>query len=849
MSIIGSFRAAPRRPFSALLRVALVFVLCLSVLRRPVRADCDSQQVWVPPTQTWVPPQDVWVPPSTIWVPASVVLVPETTVWEPEHVVWVEEQVVWVPEQVVWVPESTIWVEATTIWVAEQTIWVEESTVWVDGYTYWVDESWSWNEETQDWDYTPGHEEYVPGYQMTIPAHEEVIPAHEETIPAHEEVIPAHEETIPAHEETIPGHYEFVEGRWVVVPEHYEEVPAHEETVPGYWRTDPGYYQEVTPGYWQTVPVITWSAFNDITAESEVSGWTPDASTVPVGQNVTQTRVMNYTHTTGERSCAGDVRNIQTYTETVSETRTVPSTGSGGGGGGGGTNPPPPPPPNPSTTYSLTVIGGWGSATGLAPGTSREIWHSVPPANTHFAGWDIVGPGTMANSTTTSRGNITIGEGDVYARPIFVPAPTGATFWVDVNRDGIPDEVFQDGVGGYAAEVHARFELEPVFSTSFLTQANDWFNSFDSDHDGRIALGQYQSIWSSSLAFYDAVVPYNMHYATFDAKAGERYVICKGLGIGGFEWADLTEHTVTANSRITIPILEVAHHIYRFYVVRLGKPNDAVPLDLDNPHTWPQPYKNFFFNNNLDWDEFTLEELGDTDFLDLIYGGSLSHAQAERLVVPVFAFAGALPRVLPPQVQHRLGEITQKIFEALGGAVAIETIKALVEKLLTKKQDLPFSFVVYEMKNTITGQYYVGRTHGPGNHNLVLQRRFASHETNPIPHLRKSRAAGWTVIFFNSYHDMSNWDPGAWSAMRGREQSVMDAYKTYFPARPLVNIDRAVDVANGLGRVYHDSSRFYFPPEIHSFTGNPSLTGGVVPIVFRIIDYAWYPLNHGVRAP
>ncbi len=361
----------PRWLRPAFLRIGCLWLVLAAGLANPARAEEGK---------IWVPPQDVEVPARTVTHPAQPIIVPEVRRW--------------VPESTVTVPASTRWVPEQTIWVGEQVVSVPEQVVWIDGYTVWIDEQWSWNEETQDWDYTPGYEQTVPGHEETIPGYDYTIPAHEETIPGYEETVPEHEETVPGYEEVIPEHEE-------TIPEWTETIPAHIETIPGYWR-DPEWAAFDEVGDWQPAGewlpstsefpighlflqsraiakerrqgerselgeerdvVVTvaeaaiesqeaygtmevWTDFTTI-SDAPLSEWSPDPSTVPLGEHFNQSRLVIRTHRMGQRNQLGEERNVTTETgemEVVQAsigTKVVvvdpPTGGSGGGTTGGGT--------------------------------------------------------------------------------------------------------------------------------------------------------------------------------------------------------------------------------------------------------------------------------------------------------------------------------------------------------------------------------------------------------------------------------------------------------------------------------------------------------------------------------
>jgi hypothetical protein len=87
------------------------------------------------------------------------------------------------------------------------------------------------------------------------------------------------------------------------------------------------FYQDATG----TKP-LTWTGFNE-PGSWYYSAWSPDPSTVPIGQTFEQSRTAYRDHRIGERNELGGERNVTTTTET-GETSYQNNVGTGGGGGG-----------------------------------------------------------------------------------------------------------------------------------------------------------------------------------------------------------------------------------------------------------------------------------------------------------------------------------------------------------------------------------------------------------------------------------------------------------------------------------------------------------------------------------
>lgn len=185
------------------------------------------------------------------------------------------------------------------------------STVWVDGHSTsnWVEGSWSanWVEGYWDSSWTDGFwtSEWVDGTWVDF--------------------------EVPAHMESV-----WVEGEWVTVtvPAQYVE-PFW---VDGYWgwTLSPGYWSQaiVVPAHWEGPWV--WSDFDEPAGDwFDYTPWSPDPATVPASQSFTQTRTASRNRHMGQRNEAGDERNVTTYTEPGSFSRTEAGTGATSPVGGG----------------------------------------------------------------------------------------------------------------------------------------------------------------------------------------------------------------------------------------------------------------------------------------------------------------------------------------------------------------------------------------------------------------------------------------------------------------------------------------------------------------------------------
>ena len=112
-------------------------------------------------------------------------------------------------------------------------------------------------------------------------------------------------------------------------------------------------------------------------------------------------------------------------------------------------------------------------------------------------------------------------------------------------------------------------------------------------------------------------------------------------------------------------------------------------------------------------------------------------------------------------------------------------------------------YITYTLTND-KGQIYVGRSSGFGSPEAVMKRRFYAH------HMR--------LFNFNKYKiDKAARGPGAYEAIRGREQQLMDSLGGIGSPK-LANRIRGVSAINIRGREYHNMSNLFFG-NIAPYTG------------------------------
>ena len=345
-----------------------------------------------------------------------------------------------------------------------------------------------------------------------------------------------------------------------------------------------------------TGPAEVWTDFSEVVSSSPTSEWAPATSTQPVNQVFTQTRTLSVTRRTGQRNAAGVERNV-VVSSPSQETETNPNAvGTGpatpppptGGGGGGGT----------PSGYSLTVIGGSGSGTGLASGAVRNISASVPDGH-HFAGWTILGSGTLETHRLARNGRVAMGNGDVIVEADYVDITPGQPFWMDVDGDGFPDEVFPRGVGGFSY-VFDNFSavVDPEITLTFnWSPFNVWLNglvgwsfapngtreSINPDH--------WVGGWNLRPDFGTTITVLCDVSGAFAAVPGERYSILPAES--DISWRGLLPAVITGVIGGFFDTDQFADSIGRYFLVRHGKPT---PTKNATPTLFTYPSSAFVFS-------------------------------------------------------------------------------------------------------------------------------------------------------------------------------------------------------------------------------------------------------------
>jgi hypothetical protein len=428
-------------------------------------------------------------------------------------------------------------------WVDDQTITVVDA----EAYTYTVVDVPAYTITVVD----------VPGYTITV-----------EDVPAYDEII-----------ELEPEYYEGTYQSGYI--ETVVDVPAWEETV-----VDAAAYEEIVvdvPAYDEFVPDDDgWAGFDEVADVQEINGWSPAVGTVAAGQIFTQTCLVNRIHVTGERNPCGAVRNTGSYAETASETRQamgmmLVNEGGGGSGGGGPV----------STGYALTVIGGTGSATGIAAGTAVDISaQGIAVNDQYFTGWSVVsGPATLETSPISWRGRVTLGSGNVVIRANYAQATPGQPFWMDVNNDGIPDEIVPQGVGNFTVLFDDfRSEVDPEMELSFNWQPfNNWFASIPgwffapgTTQERFITPEHFYFGFDFQPSFGAPVRTYCTANLDFPTQAGERYSILTRAR-GGEWWGFFGDviASISGEPRYATDTSKNVEAIPRYYLARHGKIEDT----------------------------------------------------------------------------------------------------------------------------------------------------------------------------------------------------------------------------------------------------------------------------------
>jgi hypothetical protein len=478
------------------------------------------------------------------------------------------------------------------------------------------------------------HPEYVPPV-----THPEYVPP--VTHPEYVQPV-THTETVPAvtHTEYVPG-YEDEFGNWVegydvvvVDAEAYEvtvvDAEGYEITVvdaegytitvvdsEGYTITvvdaeaydeivedEPAYFEGTyQSGYIETVVDVPawdeivvdvaaydefvpdesgWGAFDEVTAVQENSGWSPEVGTVAAGTVFTQTRLVTRTHSTGERNPCGAERNAGSYAETASETQQAMGmmlvtggggTAGGGGSGGGGAG----------AGFTLTVIGGTGSGTGIAAGAIQQISAQGLAANDqYFTGWSVVsGPATLETSPISWSGSVVMGSGNVVIQANYAQATPGQPFWMDVNNDGIPDEITQQNVAGFTVlfddfRSEVDLEMEPAFNwqpfNNWFASVPGWFFAPGTTQERFITPEHFYFGFDFQPSFGATITTYCTANLDFPTQAGERYIILTRARNGAW-WGSLGGliTSISGETRYASDISQDVTLIPKYYLARHGR--------------------------------------------------------------------------------------------------------------------------------------------------------------------------------------------------------------------------------------------------------------------------------------
>jgi len=394
-----------------------------------------------------------------------------------------------------------------------------------------------------------------------------------------------------AYDEEVVDEPAYVEGSFQSgYVETVVDTPAWDETV-----VDQAAREETVvdvAAYDEIVPIEpdegSWSAFDEVTATQPTGAWSPATNTVPAGQIFTQTSTVTRTHSTGQRNPCGGTRNESSYLETALESQQAMGmmlvTGGGSGGGGGGT----------TSGYTLTVIGGNGSGTGIAAGTTQQISAQGLAANDqYFTGWSVVsGPATFETSPISWSGRVVMGSGNVVIQANYAQATPGQPFWMDVNNDGIPDEIVPQGVAGFTVLFDDfRSEVDPEMSVAFNWQPfNNWFASIPgwffapgTAQERFITPEHFYFGFDFAPSFGATITTYCTANLDFPTQAGERYAILTRARNGGW-WGSLGAviTSISGEPRYASDTSQDVTLIPRYFLARLSESGELGSEQLED---------------------------------------------------------------------------------------------------------------------------------------------------------------------------------------------------------------------------------------------------------------------------
>jgi hypothetical protein len=410
------------------------------------------------------------------------------------------------------------------------------------------------------------------------------------------------------------------------------------------------------------------------------------------------------------------------------------------------------------------------------------------------------------------RGRDDFGNVSGWSAPLTVTtlaagAPAGYTAqWIDVNGDGLLDEVIDAGTPVFNHLVDSVSTVWATYTQYTLNFARipafSYADGYYSDGEGGNygVSGQWLSYWTvGSVAeeipvvtprFEFVVEPgYQYQIGRLVLKPDGSRTIVPVEGSVPTAWTPIIDPGYDlGGAHIWLPsepMAEAAYHIFPFVLVRLALPGNTPGDDQIFDWEWEDIPG---YPASRTWDGVTIEPdfpnwgwqgwpntwIAPTDDggnpLGLAYVPNPEdlerYKKADRLRQIV-----KIHRIIGPEAakMRRLPRLSRKEIVVIlaAGSITMGMDLWLSKQIETKKQDVPWSYVVYEKRHPVTGMVYSGQTIGVGLAEVVLAARDAAHVVLAAEEFLGAEInACITTAAGQSVH--------ALLATGGREQQMMD---------------------------------------------------------------------------
>ncbi|MGH8018288.1 MAG: fascin domain-containing protein, partial [Opitutaceae bacterium] len=440
--------------------------------------------------------------------------------------------------------------------------------------------------------------------------------------------------------------------------------------------------------------------------------------------------------------------------------------------------------------------------------------------------------------------------------------------WIDINGDGIRDEVvkigaqgFDVGIAGWYTECY-DYDWYPV-NDVFLELNRQWGTSWP-ETPGFSLIWEPDNFWmfASSYSYCETSVEPAL---VFHTTAGQRYRVFQDTSGSGTSnpssWDLILSSDSFGHGMQTISLgYYNADDLYlgQFFLVRLGGPPVGVAPENDYTWRWEEIpgypagrtwdgvtiHADFPQWNWQNWpnDWWMTGPDDDDPALEPLFGAGFT-ARA------IFESAADSVATQREQYQRRTRRLPRSAPVSTPWTIVINLLLMgvyVLQEIEEKKSNAQWSYVVYEKLQPGSNHVYTGRTHGIGDPSAVLARRDARHWA--------LAAAGYQNAQANAIIETQGKSAYAYGAFSGREQQIMDYHGGALSGRNYdidtpgpngrtraSNIRRAVGKDRPEGYSYWLTSNQAFGASYYGFSGDPSLEAGAPlivdsPILFPIIS-------------